>query len=295
MNHLLKNSLVHRIALRTQLDIQEIQVLSGADHVVLAINNNYIFRYAPTDAQRHKLLRETCLLQALQRQRFHCQIPAVLFDFAQQEGFIGYRTIEGEPLTSVLYQTLTPAEQQQLAQDLAAFLRQLHQALSFSQIEMLGITPATWPLPAQELTLRLEPFIAHSGLAIQWAHFLQDYKKCTHGLSTISLVHNDLHAGNMLIDPNTKKLTGIIDFSETVIDNPYLEFRYLPLISWQLLHDTVREYAFLGNTQPNYEQAILYYRATEFSRLVEAYEQNDSAKVVATIARIQQAQFLIAQ
>ena len=41
-------------------------------------------------------------------------------------------------------------------------------------------------------------------------------------------------ADNILIDPKTKKLSGIIDFTSAAIDTVYHEFRYLHLIDIEL-------------------------------------------------------------
>ena len=92
------------------------------------------------------------------------------------------------------------------------------------------------------------------------------------------VVHNDLHSDNILIDPKTKRLSGIIDFTSAAIDTAYHEFRYLHLIDLELVALAVQAYNQKSGENLTARNAYVYCMATEFSRLAEAMEQNKLIK-----------------
>lgn len=56
-------------------------------------------------------------------------------------------------------------------------------------------------------------------------------------------IHNDLHQGNVLVDANTHRLSGIIDFEDMVYGHVMREFRHLYSIDPPFMVEVAKAYA----------------------------------------------------
>lgn len=242
-----------------------------------------MFRLAKTKHSQEHMETEIHLLNYLASRIHVCQIPKIEFNFSKDYCF-GYKKINGNPLTKELYETLSPQQKENLAGQLAEFLIELHASMPASIGSDMRLENTDWPLSANTLADKLK--LNNEAInPAQFSLFLADYRQ----LETESpalVVHNDLHGDNILIDTDTKKLAGIIDFSATAIGNAYHEFRYLHLIDIDLVRLALNAYNKRSHANLTLKHAYIYCLATEFSRLSEAVTDQNQEKINSIKQRI---------
>lgn len=265
-----------------ELAIASCEQKSGDDHLVLVVNDEWIFRFAKHDDARAHMHAEVALLKVLEN-KISIAIPQVAYYFPQSYCF-GYRKIKGVSLVKELYHSLNDAQKKQLWNDLARFMVKLEKSISIADARKIGLLNANWPMKSLDLKKKL----AHleGALKTTFNKFIDRYTLLEKDAELVAVMHNDLHADNILIDDKTGKLIGIIDFGSTAIGSIYHEFRYLHLIDLSLVAQVVEAYSKMSGTQLNMQDAYAYCLATEFSRLVQAQEQNNTQKVGQIIERI---------
>lgn len=267
-----------------ELSIQSMQEKQGDEHRVIEVNNAWIFRFAKShDVQQHMSI-EVKLLKALEN-KITCAIPKVTYYFPEAY-CLGYKKIPGVPLAATVYAELTEIQKKQFADDFAQFLYELHISSGLAEAQKIGLAPAEWPLKPNVLQARLSKVLTDKSLQELFAQFMKEYQRTINTEQRLMVVHNDLHADNILIDPMTKKLSGIIDFTSSAIDTVYHEFRYLHLIDMDLVAAAVQAYAKKSGQSLNVRDAYIYCMATEFSRLSEAVEKEDFPKAAEIKNRI---------
>lgn len=255
---------------------------SGDEHSVLEVNNQWIFRFAKSDKVGQHMATEVALLKALEN-KISCAIPRVAYYFPQENCF-GYLKIDGTPLSKELYASFNAEQKNQLCHDLAQFIDQLRASLSLFEAHKLGLKNADWPM--QPLGLRNRSPRINPELKAIFDGFIERYEQLEGDNLLSTIVHNDLHTDNILVNEKTRILAGIIDFSSTSIGSIYHEFRYLHLIDYHLVADAVAAYNVLAQQKLRANDAYIYCVATEFSRLFEAQEQGNIQKITATTERI---------
>jgi aminoglycoside phosphotransferase (APT) family kinase protein len=262
--------------------IKTIDEKQGDEHRVIEINSTWIFRLPKSlDVCKHVSV-EVQLLKALEN-KITLPIPKVVY-YSKDDYIFGYKKIPGVPLFREIYMQLTPAEKKQFANDFAQFLCELHTRIPLVAARNIAVpfttirlTDADWPLKPAELQHKLSPKIEPS-LQATFNTFIKEYQRIVQSSQPVMVVHNDLHSDNILIDPKTKRLSGIIDFTSAAIDTAYHDFRYLHLIDMKLVALTVQAYNQKTGENLTVRNAYVYCMATEFSRLAEAMEQNKLIK-----------------
>lgn len=216
------------------------------------VNSNWIFRFAYNEEGSIALQRESELLPKL-APTLPLPIPIITYSGQQPENgylYVGYPRIEGEPLTYAFLNTLPPAEQDRLARDLAEFLRGLH-SFNVEEARTSGVPICDYPFcrtedgilqgsAAEIFSRESERLISHSLLERYLdrttAERVRGYvalvvqallKEPRRGDLPAALVHGDLSSEHVLFDPDTLRITGVIDFSDSIIASPLIDFVYL--------------------------------------------------------------------
>lgn len=270
--------------------IKGIEEKQGDEHRVIEINSTWIFRLPKSlDVCKHMSV-EVQLLKTLEN-KINLPIPKVIY-YSKDDYVFGYKKIPGVLLSREIYMQLTPAEKNQFADDFAQFLCELHTSIPLVAARNIAVpfttirlTDADWPLKPAELQQKISPKIESSLQAI-FNIFIKEYQRIVQSNQPAMVVHNDLHSDNILIDPKTKRLSGIIDFTSAAIDTAYHDFRYLHLIDLEFVAHAVEAYNQIAPDQLIVADAYIYCMATEFSRLSEALARKDEAKISGIKGRI---------
>jgi hypothetical protein len=230
--------------------------------------------------QKMEMERDSALLDLIFK-KVPIATPHIEF-VGEKYCFIIYRKLPGIPLREVGFEHFTKEEKSHLAQSLATFLVSLQSLLPSKQAQAVlessqylgGIFPRV-PSPEllnQKLQLLLPE--KDADLIPLWKSVYHNYLQIISDPKFIGLTHNDLHFRNLLVDPATKKLTGIVDFSDANWGHFYREFRHFYSLSPQFMEEVASLYARIQNLDENgiikYAYVFRFYR--DFTNLWKSYE-----------------------
>ncbi len=251
---------------------------------VLDINDEFIFRFPRREDGVAQLEKEIALLPELGKS-LSVQIPHFEFvwrgDNQFPMPFVGYRKIEGVPLTRSY---LASADAERLEQQLAAFLSKLH-FFPVEQAVRTGI-PATnaaqWRQQYIELYRRIRadafPLLAESlrsSSSELWDEFLDERN---FDFAT-TLIHRDLAGEHILCRTDGTGLAGIIDWGDACMGDPAIDFAGL----WsECGHALVERVAagYRGNADTRFYQRMRFYaRIIPFWWILYGQSTNDASKV----------------
>lgn len=208
------------------LPVETVSINSeGLVNDVAIVNGNTAFRFAKDDYGQRVLAIEVRLLELI---RPHVTLAIPQPFYIGQEA-IAYALLPGESLLRGCLDALNEQAKQQVADQLATFLRQLH-AVPYD--ESVPVTPAPcryadwigirrrveeriYPLLMKHQRTWLEAFF--KGMLDNPANF--DYTPC--------LIHGDLSCYHLLFDVPSHSLTGVIDFGVAGIGDPAVDFACL--------------------------------------------------------------------
>lgn len=210
------------------LKVDEIKVLgSGYDSVAYLVNNEYVFKIKFSANKKKGYEKEKAIYDFLNsRLNTNIKIPNIEYSFISDEiSILGYKEIKGIFLTPEIYSTMSKEEQDLLKQDIANFLRQMHD-LDYSEISSYTIDNKQNVLEEYQL-LRSTIYDSLTDIEKQYIElFMQRLNSTTIFDERKCLCHNDFSCNHLLLDKN-KRLNGIIDFGDSGIIDEYCDFIYL--------------------------------------------------------------------
>jgi aminoglycoside 2''-phosphotransferase len=203
-------------------------VAEGWDSVAMVVNNELIFRFPKRRDVEPQYQIEHQLLPAL-ASALPLPIPDVAFFWpggaAHSSSFIGQQLIEGVALAS---EHLTPEYTDGIAQQLGRFLSALHR-FPIEQATQLGVPAGDQTAWYQRYceqyeqiearVLPLLPPAAQARIIRDWQAFLSDQ---TH--FQVALIHHDLAGEHILYSPVSGTINGVIDWGDTAIGDPAIDF-----------------------------------------------------------------------
>lgn len=208
------------------------------------VNGEWIFRFAHNPEGSRSLEREAALLPGL-APTLSLPVPNIsYFGHVEESGlaFVGYPRIEGVELTREHLNALEPARREKCAQEVAGFLTALH-SFPLGLAQELGVPRCDYPfcrteegiLPgsAREIYSKEGERLAsndaldeetgiYCGRLVERLTSPVEEEDLPH-----SLVHGDLSQEHILFDPRIERITGVIDFTDTIVTSPLLDFVYL--------------------------------------------------------------------
>ncbi|MBB6675628.1 phosphotransferase family protein [Cohnella nanjingensis] len=205
---------------------------TGQNNDVLVINQSLVFRFPKYKVGIAHLQKETKILEYVQPLR-SLPIPNPIYrSFDPLEVgkvFTGYRFLPGTPLWE---ESLTRIENddvvQGLASQLAAFLLDLH---SISTDSSDGFPHLEDSDPREEMyqlyhgiQTKLFPFMrkeAQEEVSVSFETFLNRDSSPTF---RPALIHGDFGASNILWEPETCRISGIVDFGGSGLGDPAYDF-----------------------------------------------------------------------
>ena len=219
-------------------------VRAGWDNVVVDVNNQWIFRFPRFKAAEESLKREIKLLVLL-RGRLSVRVPDYTYVApARKSGssFGGYRRIIGNPTTQRGFR-ITWTEN--LAKGLASFLRELHTP------SIARIMSEIFPVWNQKRRLRKH---WREARALGYKYLDTETRRLSElffekGVETFDnasyqpvFVHGDLTDRNILVNAKTGKPTGILDWGDSAIMDPAIDFAGLFELNRKLGYATLDAY-----------------------------------------------------
>lgn len=256
----------------------------GWDSFVFEVNDCFIFRFPRRPDQEVYLKREILLLPQLAK-ILSVRVPK--FEFVCQGNaecapFVGYRKIEGVPLTSDLIKSI---QSDHLAQHLSKVLTELHRfpLQEALQSKVPYVSPIEWRQEYRNLYARvrdqvfplLNVALRAKAIAL-WKSFLNEE---SYFQFKPVLLHRDLSGGHILCEPNGERIAGIIDWGDLSIGDPALDLTGL----WHVYGSKFGERVLIGyegKVEETFRERISFYsRLIPFHKILYGLNMHDSGRL----------------
>ncbi len=260
----------------------------GQFNDALVVNETLFVRFPRYEAGIEMMRREVSFLQAI-RGRTSLPVPDPIYANlkAQTPGevFMGYRLLSGEPLwrPAILGQ-MDEKVLDLWAQQLAGFLKELH---ALPQGELEGDWPAAdgptdWEKMYGEIRTDLFPFMRLDAQREVATHFESYLDDLTLQHFQPAPRHGDFGSGNILYDPETMMITGIIDFGFANVGDPTLDIAAASTLGETLFGRFVDTYPAIESMLPR----ARFYRGTyALDEALHGFKSGDSEAFEAGMAR----------
>ena len=218
------------LALYPELIISSVYAdTDGLVNDVYIINNELVCRFPKDEGAQASLLVEADILNIARK---FLDMPVPLFEHRAPD-FVAYRMIQGEPLYRHDILGASQTVQNRFAGQLATFLRQLH-SLPIPELQYYTfpcVTPeqklAQFTHFYSEIEQELFPYLMT--LAKDWVKQL--FEPVLSGKLSLTytptLIHDDLAPNHILYDKTEQRITGVIDFGTSSINDPASDFALL--------------------------------------------------------------------
>ena|GEM_PF-2033146 len=241
------------------------------DRCTIEVNEQLMFKFPLCEKALKGMTREQWVMNALQG-RTNLAIPRPIF-VAPTVYCFGYEKIPGVLLTDDYYWALTEQQKQALAVSIARFLSALHDSLRIADAAAAGLAAPDDPLTPAQLRQRLLPILDQQEQTPLLERILSLYAQLDFSSEPLVVLHNDLHGWNILCDPATAQLTGVLDFNGACIGDAHLDFRYFFYPDPSLLEAVLTHYTRMSSRALSFRRCILYAAAADLSDLVYCTEE----------------------
>jgi aminoglycoside 2''-phosphotransferase len=200
----------------------------GQNNDVLIVNGTMVFRFPKYEKGIDSLKKETEILEAI-KNKVSIPIPKPIYQSFENwevgKAFVGYELIQGSPLWKASFGRIKNEEiLNRLASQLVTFLIETH-SISKKTLPLEETNPREQMVNLyQKIQNKLYPFMnvkAQRQISHSFENFLHSETCLT--LNT-TLVHGDFGATNILWNPDTYNISGIIDFGGSGIGDPAYDF-----------------------------------------------------------------------
>lgn len=262
-----------------KIKVTAVQERQGTDHEVIEINHTWMCKSAKTQDGISSLEREYRVLQAL-KGKIDVAIPVPVH---YEENFLVYEKIPGSPLIPYTFHKLGQKQKSNLVFAVGVFLMQLHKALSAEQIHDLHLPVSDWPWSFEKLQEHRHYFQDNQNLLDLFDQIMGMYQTEMQDQFEATLIHNDMSMHNIIINPFTGQLHGVIDFSDVAFGDPVLDLRMRYNNSFDYARSVAFVYSVLNQQQTVSSKVYGYYFATEFSRYFDYRNQNNDEMAQKTL------------
>jgi len=235
----------------------------GWDSVAVAVNDELIFRFPKRRDVEPQYQIERRLLPALAG-ALPLPIPNVEFFWpgaaAYSGSFIGHHLIEGAQLISA---HLTPNHVDDIARQLGEFLSALHRFPSeqATQLDVPASDRGAWQRRYQnqyeQIQSRVLPLLdqaTRARIVRDWKAFLNDDTRFS-----ITLIHHDLSNEHILYSAGRATISGIIDWGDTAIGDPAIDFTGLLAAGGEDLVERVLSH-YHGAVDTSFRRRMCFYQ-----------------------------------
>ena len=234
----------------------------GQYNHVLLLNDDTIFRFPRFVGGVEQLALETKILTAVQP-FLPLPVPNPSYiQFQNQKvglAFMGYQLIPGEPLMPAAFAKIE--DKTAVARQIAAFLQALHTVPIRDLIDEplpLSDTPEEWWDVYGRIQTNLFPYMrldACKSVADHFESVLDDPQQMQY---EPVLRHGDFGTGNLLHDPVTQQMSGIIDFGFAVLGDPAFDVAGLLTYGEPFVQEIARFYPAVHDFWPR----VRFYKGT---------------------------------
>ena len=269
------------------LTINSVKILgTGWHHDAVEVNDSIIFRIPHhtygQDITPETVHYETELLKIL-KDKIPVRIPYPEY-IAPDKSYFGYLKLDGVLLQDII-KTFSDDDWLQLKEDWVAIASAIHQNVSIETARTLKIPDFEQPGPSaaerifdlQEIGDDIKQFAAK---------ILQRRKDYNLKPGPYVFIHNDLQFHNILADPQTKRITGLIDWTDARVGPLPREFSIDEWMQGDLLNEAAKLYEEKTGTHIDVQQARMWRSLEEIGDYVEETEAEELEEAAKTLERI---------
>lgn len=255
---------------------------SGWHHDAVEVNGNIIFRIPRndhgSDITDASVRYETSILKSL-RGKLNVDIPDPLY-ITKDMSYFGYPKVEGEILADK-WQQLNVEEQDRIIEQWVDLAAKLHATIDLKTARNLKVPLFSEPTkPVNEAAKKIYHV---EGLSPEIYTFADRVLAQNESIKTTvkqdTLIHNDLHFFNMLIDRQTHKLAGIIDWTDVCIGPLEREFCCWEWVKDNSLEKAIKLYEEKTGVKVSLSGARFWKHIETITDLVKATESSDQKNI----------------
>lgn len=228
-------------------------------HVIIDEASGVVYRYPRHDAAAEKLADEVAVLGDVHKKDWPISLPVMR---EHTHVFTSYDYIPGEVLTSTRVQHLQPQDFKRIGGKLGEFVSQFH-TLDYAIVEQKKTKHSTSLLEYYEDRINRATDSEFYSKAADALDRLIKQK----GMAEDVVVHGDLHGPNIVINPDSRQLVGVIDLSEIEVGDPHHEFRKVFMTYPDALPHILESYESNGGQRLNAETIVLWAYVNEWANL----------------------------
>ena len=233
MNEVMLNLGMFQQVLKAQLPIPitslvELSNDGQYNHLLLA-NGTLVCRFPRFSGNAGALLREANILGRIHG-RVSLATPRVRYvspDVTPPgEVFLAYDYLDGTPLWDDVVAGITDSDRRRaLGRQLGRFLAELH---AIDVTDVVGVwptedVPLNWATMFAEIRDKLFPHMRPDARETITAHFESYLNHCEYQQFIPRLRHGDFGSGNVLYDPATQSVCGVLDFGGAGLGDPAVD------------------------------------------------------------------------
>ncbi len=257
-------------------------VSATTSNFVYQTSDGSIVRFPHNDWVSDGFFRERKLLNQLNG-RLGVSIPQISH-FNEGPVFMTYKAIEGMVASRDVVSTLNSECRERFGVSLGAFMARLHG----EPIDQFDFLPRDY---GEELLRQLRQNAAEigkrdpegriGGLIVET---LEAWDEVRNGNDNLVLLHQDLHGQNLICNPETGDLVGVLDFTLAWIGNPLWDFPEVYRCGADILEHTVAIYTEMSGRKINTEAVKIISRL----QLLRSFDRAplDSAREAQVLERI---------
>ncbi len=259
----------------------------GQYNDTLIVNERLIFRFPRYQEGVEMVRREVSFLRALAGRT---TLPVPEPSFASLEGespgdvFMGYPLLAGEPLwRQAIFAESDENVLELWSQQLAGFLKALHAlpVADFGSEWPVSEAMSEWEKMYADIRTHLFPLMRRDARDQVADHFEAYFSNpAVHKFSPAPR-HGDYGSGNILYDPATKMITGIIDFGYAGIGDPALDVAAASTLGETIFSGFASTYPAIKRMMPR----VHFYRGTfALFEALHGFKSGDNAAFKAGMA-----------
>ncbi len=271
-----------------KLNIESVKLIGvGWHHVALEVNGNIIFRL-PRELHVKDLSitvsYETEILRRLQN-KLSVAIPDPQY-IAPDKSYFGYPKLKGEILEKAV-DGFEDNDRQQLLKDWVDVASTIHTKITVDEARELGVPEFDgFDTSMAEKVFNLEGI---DQKIVDFARIMiERVKSIDKAEQHWVFIHNDLQFHNLLADPESKRLSGIIDWTDVCVAPVAREFATGELMKGDLLRQAADLYEKKTGFRIDTAKAIMWRGIEESSDYVEEIEGGETDEAAKTLERIKQ-------
>jgi len=278
------------------LDVVDIEIIgSGYHHVAMIVNGNLIFRMPKNnrtmDEIRSSVIFETSILKLL-KDKLPVSVPDPQY-IAPDGSYFGYPVLDGLLLKNI-HTEQSEAQIDQLTIDWVDVAVAIHKAVPVEAAQDLHSPyfEALQPNGRDEIVESSKRIFTIPELDDRLLSFARQMIDMLETMDVdnqqVVFIHNDLQYANLLMDSATKRLCGVIDWTDACIAPIAREFATGQFMSKSrnTLENTIKLYEQKTGTTVDIMQAVMWRFLEEINDYVAQVEAGEADEAKDTLGRL---------